>query len=66
MKVIKKKPTTKKEKFEDLAPKTDPKGGFTGGVFVAAGDVNHAGITDGTSNTILFAEQNLAHNTRTR
>ena len=32
---------------------------FTGGVYVAAGDVNGDGaaITDGTSNTILYAEK---------
>ena len=45
MKVSKKKPAAKKAKLEDMAPKADPKGGFTGGVFVAAGDVNGDGST---------------------
>jgi hypothetical protein len=43
MKASKKKPVAKKAKLDDLAPKADPKGGltgFTGGVTVAAGDVN--------------------------
>jgi hypothetical protein len=45
MKVSKKKPAVKKAKLEDMAPKADPNGGFTGGVFVAAGDVNGDGST---------------------
>jgi len=64
---VSKKPATKKEKLEDLAPKADPKGGFTGGVSVAVGDVNgDASVVDGTSNTLLPAVQNLSYKTGTR
>jgi hypothetical protein len=73
MKVSKKKPATKKAqraKLEDLTPKTDPKGGYTGGgflggVFVATGDVNADGsVLEGV--TALPAVQHVPYKIRTR
>jgi hypothetical protein len=62
MKVSKKKPATK-AKLEDLAPKNDPKGGlnfaFTGGVTVAAGDVNGDGSAINGGSLSLPAVQTI-------
>ena len=68
MKARKKKPATQAQraKLEDLTPKSDPKGGFTGGVYVggvtvAAGDVNgdSSAINGGTLS--LPAVQNVGY-----